>query len=223
MNRKYIFGSVGAIVLLILAGYFIFQKQNQPKEVSVNLADPFADLVVFTSEDPATQSIYDEKVSLTKQAWQEKPDIWETWIAIGNLYVFFQQYEEGIAAYEQSIVAHSNIVGHRNIATVYARDLQQYKKAEEYYRLALKDDFSDETLYINLAQLQRIHLNDPKAAEETLREGLSRAGNKQDILVQLIVLYGVTGETDKQKETVKELLDRFPEEQYKKAWGYLLQ
>ena len=126
----------------------------------------------------ATRAVMQTKIDNTKVMYQDKPDIWETWIAIGNLKVLLGDYEGAIAAYRESISLQSNnILGYRNIAEVYKNNLRDYEKAQEFYGLAIEVNPLDPESYIAKALIEEFQLNDIESAERTYLAGLAKTGN----------------------------------------------
>ena len=97
-----------------------------------------------------------------------------------------------------------------------------YKKAEEYYKLALEINPGDVEVYITLAVLQHYRLGDTKTAEETLLAGLARTQNNEEIMIRLIRFYNTIGDKAKEKNTARLLLQLHPDnEAYQREWGSL--
>ena len=218
---------LGVLMMLVAVGFYIFSaKKTSEKNVisdSTAVSAPFANMVIPADYDEATRAVIQEKIDGIKKEYEEKPDIWEVWISIGGLKTLLKDYAGAIAAYRQSIVLYrENTLGYRGIAEVYNQNLKDYKKAEEYYKLALENNPGDVEVYITLAVLQYYRLNDAKAAETTFITGLARAQNNEEIIVRLIRFYNTIGDKAKEKNTAKLLLQLHPDnEAYQKEWGGL--
>ncbi len=205
------------ILVIILAGgvAFYFNKDKWMPHNNNSLqditADPFADIVIPDKFDEATKAVIQEKIDKTKEMYNDKPDIWETWIAIGNLRAVVEDYQGAIDAYRQSIIIQSNnILGYKNIAEIYRNNLKDYEKAKEYYGLAIENNFADPDLYIALALVQQYKLNDIEGAEQTYLDGLEHTRNNFEILNRLITFYQTTGNTEKLNETKQKLKELYP-------------
>lgn len=225
MNQKKLifFGAIFALLFAGWQGWVWFEKSRESRMVGGQAGDPFANLVIpakYTA-DPATKQVIEGKIAATKAMYAEKPDIWETWIAIGNLKALLEDFHGAIAAYtEANARQEHNILGFRNIAEMYRQHLRDYKKAEEYYRLALKSQLDDGSLYISLAFIQYKHLGKPEAAEQTYLAGLSATKDTRDIMTALIQFYKDTGNTEKYAENVRALLAQYPDNMsYREAYA----
>lgn len=189
--------------MLVVASIFFIQK-NEPKDSDNkkdNIGDPFANMAIPEEFDEATRAVAQKKIDLTKEAYLERPNIWETWIGIGNLKVLLKDYQGAIDAYRQSLILQSNnILGYRGIAEVYNKNLEDFEKAEEYYKLAIENNPVDPEIYISLALVQDFRLNNPEAAENTYLNGLNRTDNHSSILNRLINFYKKKGDAEKQKK-----------------------
>lgn len=208
ISRKQLVGIILlALIALAVAGWLIV-KQSGGKDaaktpVDHNL-DPFANVRVPDGLDPLVAARYEQEIAGTKKDYETQPDIWETWIGIGNLKNLLADYEGAIAAYQKSLqITPNNILGYRNIAEVYRQGLKDYEKAAAYYQLALKQNFADIELYLELAQIYHKQLQAPEKALEVYESARARWPDKPDILTALINFYKDTGDTDRYRETVR--------------------
>lgn len=199
------------LVIIALGGaYFLFSRNNNQEGGSVGKesSNPFENIVIPESFDEATREVIQEKIDNTKIMYDDKPDIWETWINIGNLKVLVEDYQGAIDAYRKSIQLQSNnILGYRNIAEVYKNNLKDYEKAKEYYRLAIEINPKDIELYIALALVEEFKLEDYAAAEETYLNGLKNTNNDFSLLHRILTFYKNRGELEKADE-IQRMLDQ---------------
>lgn len=212
MAKKIVFLCV--LVLLLVGGgvYVWYTEFFHPSSYDQNLnGDPFADVHIPSGIDENTQKTYQEKIDQTKEAYKNDPNIWETWIAIGNLKRLLKNYEGAIAAYQRSMsIQPNNILGYTNIAHVYEENLQDYKKAVDYYRLAMNNRVTDPDIYIELGNVLFYKLHQNAEAEKIYLEGLKKAKMHPDILYQLIIFYKETGNREKYEEYVRLARKGFP-------------
>lgn len=205
------------ILALALAGYL--WKQKGGVLVDPN-KDPFANVQVPEGLDDATMKEYEYRIAGTKALYEENPNIWEAWIAIGNLKSLLGDYTGAIAAYQKSIeLQGNNVLGYRNIAEVYNTHLKDYEKAASYYRLALNNNFLDSDLYIALAQVYDLGLKQDAKAEQVYLEGLGKTQGHPDIFIRLVRFYKDNGNVDKYKEYARKLIEANPgNSAYKEAF-----
>lgn len=205
------------IIGIAVAGYLWKQKGGVFMDTN---KDPFANVQVPEGLDEATRKEYEYRITGTKAMYAESPQIWETWIAIGNLKSLLGDYTGAVAAYQKSIeLQGNNVLGYRNIAEVYNTHLKDYEKAASYYRLALNNNFLDSDLYIALAQVYDHQLNQDDKAEQVYLEGLQKTQGHPDIFIRLVKFYKDNGNTGKYKEYARKLIEANPgNSAYKEAF-----
>ncbi|MDP2684223.1 MAG: tetratricopeptide repeat protein [bacterium] len=205
------------VILIGGVGYYIYNKEVKISEksnqnIENEQKDPFADLVIPVDIDEATKTVMQTHIDNTKEMYNEKPDIWETWIAIGNLKAMLGDYEGAIDAYRESISLQSNnILGYRNIAEVYKNNLHDYEKAIEYYRLAIELAPGDPEIYIALALIEEYQLKDLVSAEETYLNGLRATGNNFEILNRVLYFYKNNNNPEKANEIQNKINKLYPD------------
>lgn len=212
MNKKIKIGLgiVMGLILLFLAYYWYIQV-NGSKETDKNaqeemLRDPFAGVVVPDGTDPDTRVILEEKISLTKEMHGKMPNIWETWVAIGNLKSLLGDHKGALVAYQYSVALQpNNIVAERNIAALYANHLQDYEKAAAHYRTAIKNEVNNSELYSNLVNIEWKKLKNIKNAEAALEDGLNRTRRSYDLVSLAVEFYEGIGQAEKANQYREEL------------------
>lgn len=203
MSKKIkIIGAVIAVILLMATGWYWYGLQNDKVIKTEDLvADPFAGVSAPSGLDAATTAVYEEKIKLTKEMHAKMPDIWETWVAIGNLHSLLGDQAKALAAYQQAVnLEPFNIVAERNIAAVYAEEYQDYPRAVAHYRAAIRNEVNNAELYARLVGIQWKKLNDLTAAEADLKDGLNRTRNNYSLVRLAVEFYTETNQPDKAKE-----------------------
>lgn len=194
MNKKQVIIGASVVVVITLAiGYYWYDSGAEQRAL---IQDPFANVKVPDGLDAATKQIYEEKIAATKEMYQKMPNIWETWVAIGNLMSLVGDKEGALAAYQQSVALQpNNIVAERNIAVLYADHFHDYERAAAHYRAAIRNEVNSPDLYISLINIQWKKLNDVDAAKKTLEEGFKRTGNNYDLVNFAVSFYAEIGDT----------------------------
>ncbi len=215
MNKNLKIGLVGLVVVGLLGGgYWWYQKTYQDATKLNNqalLKDPFAGLTVPADKDAATKAILEEKLAETKTMYQKLPNIWETWVAIGNIHALLGDSEGALLAYQQSVTLQSNnIVAERNIADLYANTFHDYEKAAAHYRAAIRNEVNNAELYSNLVKIEWQKLNNPTLAESDLEEGLNRTRHNTDLLYVAVDFYTAIGKPDKAAAYAAEIKAKKP-------------
>ena len=213
INKKLLIYAV-VILAIVFAVYYIYNKElkigdNNGADAVIN---PFENLVIPEDVAEATRAVMQTKIDNTKVMYQDKPDIWETWIAIGNLKVLLGDYEGAIAAYRESISLQSNnILGYRNIAEVYKNNLRDYEKAQEFYGLAIEVNPLDPESYIAKALIEEFQLNDIESAERAYLAGLAKTGNNFEILNRALTFYQRNNNSQRAKEIQAKINELYPD------------
>ena len=197
---------LGLLLLTIsVGGYFWFNRSVNQNAV-LDIKDPFAGLKVPSGLDEPTKALYEEKFTLTKEMYEKQPDIWETWVAIGNIKSLFGDQEGALAAYQQSVsLQPNNIVAERNIAVMYADHFKDYERAAAHYRAAIRNEVNNVELYINLIMIEWKELDDLATAESTLQTGLTKTRYHYDLVRLAGQFYRETGSLAKAEEYEKAL------------------
>lgn len=206
MNKKNLitFLSIALILVGLVGGYYWY---TQKKAYASIVQDPFADLKIPEGLDDATKQVYEEKITATKEMYAKLPNIWETWVAIGNLKSLLRDKTGALAAYQHSVTLQpNNIVAERNIAALYDTDLHDYERAVAHYRAAIKNDANNTELYINLITIQWKKLHDQAAAKKTLEDGLKGTRNGYDLVNFAVSFYTEIGDTAS-AENYKKMLE----------------
>jgi tetratricopeptide (TPR) repeat protein len=211
-----------SVLVILLFSWFIYKNQtsNVVDFVVDHNLDPLANVVVPDGLDEATATRYKFEIDGTKEMYQDKPDIWETWIAIGNLKNLLKDYEGAISAYEKSLLlTKNNVLAKRNIAEVYFQGLKNYESAAVYYQLAVDQNLKDVESYMGLALTYHKQLGDLEKAEKAYKDGLHNLPGHPDLMTRLINFYKDIGEQEKYAETVRELRRQQPNnEVYRNAY-----
>ena len=210
--KKYLFWPGVGVIVFALVVLAVVWRPGAPAAPYSGKVDPFAGLVYPSGLDADTRAVMEEKVSSTKAMYERDPDIWETWIAIGNLRQLLGDRRGAIAAYEQSLkLQENNVLGNRNMAEVYVQ-LGDYEKAARNFELAIGRNFADPDLYLKLALLYEQKLNRPDLAEVTYRQGLNYAAQNREYLSSLAAFYKQQGKWEQYREYARELVQAYPED-----------
>ncbi len=199
-QQKMWLGGVIVVIVLLVGGSYGWE-QYQKNKAQQAITDPLAAVAVPEGLDEATKAVYEEKIQLTKEMFASKPNIWETWIAVGNLKNLLQDYDGALQAYQYSVTLQpNNIVGERNIATLYADQFKDYERAAIHYRAAIRNEVNNVELYTNLIMIEWKQLNDVTTAESTLQTGLVKTRYHYDMVKLAADFYNQTGNVTRAKE-----------------------
>lgn len=216
-KKKWIF-IITLIAVLIILAWFIFPRKNRtaPPQQSTTVVqeDPFASLVIPQKfqTDAATKQVIEQHINDAKKLYKEKPNVWESWVAIGGIRLLVEDYRGAIDAYKKSAkLAPNNPVSYRDIASVYDTNLRDNENAAYYYRLAIRNNPRDADLYVLLGNLQYQRLHNANAAETTYRDGALHSADPAQLMTMLVFLYQKTGDTQKYKDEVRQLIQKYPQ------------
>ncbi len=236
-KKKIIIGGVLIVVLILGGGYWWTLRQGislsdvarkiTGKEEVFPIDDPGKLFLVVPPEhfSDVEKERLGDKINLSRTLYDTKKEETWTWVTIGNMYEFAEDYDRAISAYTH--VAELNpleFISQINIAYIYENYKKDYKKAEEYYKKVLEMNPNSPDNYINLARLYALKMNRVEDAEKVYLEGLEKTKNYPDLLVMLIRLYQSQANTEKVVEYSKLLLRLYPDnEAYQRDFGEFAQ
>jgi len=217
-------------ILIGLGGYFLFQNVYKRSMVdSDNIIDWDNTEEIFNIDIPSDfddtkMERLEEKIATAKQALDtDRENTW-TWIVVGNMYEFVQDYDRAIAAYEQALsLQEMEVISLSNLAYIYEKYKPDFDKAEYYYKRLLESNPNIPVNYLNFAQFYDFRINDKQKAEQTYLDGLDNTENNPDVLVAIIRFYERENRLDEAKKYANLLLELYPDEpQYEVDFGYLI-
>lgn len=213
------------LILIISAGsYFVWFNKPKGNSELLDQVENIFNIDIPTSFDQAQKDRLLAKIEESKKAYNEKKDENWTWVMIGNMYLYAQDYDRSILAFNKaSEIEPKDITAILNLGNIYEDYKINYQEAEKYYSKAVVLFPSHADLYDRLAKLYWLKMNNPKDAEVIYLQGLDAADDKAALLLNLINFYGKTNQLDQQKIYIKKLLDAYPNnELYKKDFGNLV-
>ncbi|MBI4993110.1 MAG: hypothetical protein HZC26_03185 [Candidatus Magasanikbacteria bacterium] len=235
MSRKNILILLAVVLLLVIAGIYYWSNQkgvsvaeliNPKTEESLNWDDPDEVFNIKAPDDfdAARLERLEEKITSSKNLYQnQKNDTW-TWIVIGNMYEFAHDYDRAIGAYKKVVsMNESEYISRMNLAYIYENQKKDFALAEQYYKEVLNLTEGNPTSYINLAKLYEFKMERVIDAEKIYTDGLAATGDNPDLIVALIRFYQRQDMNDKAVEQAKKLLKFFPDnEAYQNDFGGLI-
>ena len=211
-----------------LGCFLVFKKIHEKSKIITNFYFNNKDQIFMVEvPDNFSQDQRDRlsmKMEEAKKAYDENiGDNW-TWVIIGNMYMYAEDYNRSILAFQRaSEIEPKDITAILNLANLYEDHINDYQKAEIYYSKAvtLFPDHAD--LYDRLAKLYWLKIGKPKDAEMIYLQGLDKVDDRATIILDLINFYSKTNQLDQQKIYIKKLLDTYPDnETYKRDFGNLI-
>lgn len=223
-KKKIIIGGVLVVVLILGGGYWWTLSQDislsdigrkiTGKEKVLPIDDPSQLFLVVPPEhfNDVQKERLGDKINLSRTLYDTKKEETWTWITIGNMYEFAEDYDRAISAYAH--VEELNpleYISQINIAYIYENYKKDYKKAEEYYKKVLEMNPNSPDNYSNLARLYDLKMDRAEDAERVYLEGLTKTKNYPDLLVMLIRFYQKHANAEKVAEYSKLLLRLHPD------------
>lgn len=215
-----------ALILIIGVGvYFIWFNKPKGHLEFLDQAENIFNIDIPTSFDQAQKDRLLAKIEESKKAYNEKKDDNWTWVMIGNMYLYAQDYDRAILAFNRaSKIEPKDITAILNLGNIYEDYKMNYQEAEKYYSQAIVVFPSHADLYDRLAKLYWLKMDRSKDAEMIYLQGLDKVDDKARIILDLIDFYGKTNQSDKQKDYIKKLLEAYPNnELYRRDFGNLIQ
>lgn len=205
VEKKKLWKEIGSLLLtaLLVGGvvWWVIYSYNQPDvertgDVATEYRDRLTDLESAVTSEPDNATARKEyAVAL---------------YATGYLKRAVVQYEAAIKINEKDAGAYASI------GNIY-RDLEDYKKAVEYYTTSLEHNSVALNTYVNLASVQLYSLDDANAAIETYDKGLKALPDNESLLLLKGIAQEKKGDTDAAKSTYQTLLSKNSENAAAKA------
>lgn len=233
MNKKQFIILFFAVLLIVGGWYWWAEKQGVSMREAVRMM--VGGERAFNVDDPAElfnvpvpehfndtqKERLGDKINLSTTLYDTKKDDTWTWITIGNMYEFAEDYDRAISAYEHAASLNpGEYISRINLGYIYENNKIDYKKAEEYYTEVLEINSANPDSYVNLARLYEFKMNNPEEAEKIYLRGLEKTNNYPDLLVMIIRFYQNQNNTAKVAEYSKLLLELHPDnEVYQRDFG----
>lgn len=226
MRKKLYFWLLFLVIVCILGGVFFWFNtyQNKGNDLSLDNPDYIFDIKIPASFNQDQRDRLQLKITETRKAYNDnKEDNW-TWVMIGNMYLYAEDYERALLAFTKaSEMQPDDITAVLNLGKIYEDYLIDYQAAEKYYSKAITIFPNQTDLYDRLADLYWQKMNRLKDAEAIYLQGLEKVDDQAAILLNLLNFYEQTDQIAKQKMYAKKLLDLYPDnEVYKKEFGDLI-
>lgn len=154
--------------------------------------------VYFTEE---TRKIFDQRFSEVIDRLNDNVSIFDSWIELGLRYNQVEDYDGAREAWEYaSVISPSNIVSFNNLGDIYHYRFKDFKKAEENFLTALRNDPKYTLSYLNLHDLYRLsYKTNTTSAEDVLKEGIKENPKSVDLLMALATYYKSKGDSKNAK------------------------
>ncbi len=216
------------VVLLIIAGaifYFWLEREKNSIQTLEDQEEQLFNITPPTDFDEYQIDRVNGKLGDLKKMYQEDKEDTNFWLGLGNLRNFVRDEQGAISAYQKCLEINPlNMVANINIADVYEKKLEDFPKAEEYYKKAIDNQFNNPDLYNRLGRLYYLKMDWPAEAEKTFLEGLEKTDNFPDLLVGLINFYKQQNRTEDEIKYIKILLELYPDNQlYQQAYSKFIE
>lgn len=221
---------VSVALILVLGFYYVLVTSYEPSQVDPlqrrqEVLEKVTTLVYLREvPDEQKQEIYDEfeKQRGAIRSAQEYIDaeggssqalLYWPLIHLGNVHRKVGNFETATLAYRYaSEIQPGAFVPYANLGDMYYYDTKEYQKAvDEYLRAVEIENPNLETLYSNMYEIYRFHLNNEEQAEQILISGVKKYPSETNILAKLALYYRETGQLDKARSRYNELLIKYPD------------
>lgn len=167
-QEKIFFILIGIIIVLIIAGYFLFKniKSGDDDSISNNIDYDKYEQVGFnrTQIDTLFDAIKELEISL-----EHNPSNFDSWLKLGTLYKTLKEYDLAMQNYLTAIEKNEAYApGYAEAAELYVYPFENYEKAEEYYKIAIEKAPYRSDYYKWLADLYRNEFPEKKNEIEQL-------------------------------------------------------
>lgn len=211
MNQKskFIFGVLGVLIIVGAVGYFIYKDITKIEErrdqtgkpldlesggvkvevlpTEAKLLDaPIPDLnksiKFYNDHGVEFERLMTEKIEVSRRILRKEPTQFREWVELG---INYKRVEDFKSAEEMWQYAHlmipDNAVVLGNLANLYAYDLKDLAKADEYYVLTLEKAGGFSYLYFQIAEYYQNVKKDKAKAIATVELGIQRSPNDTDL------------------------------------------
>jgi len=185
------------IVILLIVLFFLLVKPNKEatlvvkEESSGNITFGEGDIQAETPSAPApsltsvvnynpdfpedAKAIMEEKITLNRKTLTENPNLYESWIELGNQYKIVGDLPKAFEAWEYAgLLNPYNAVSFHNLGDVYGYYLNDPIKAEENFLKAIENAPSDSFYYIQTSEFYRLVLENSTKAKDILEQGFEK-------------------------------------------------
>ena len=206
--------SVVVLLLLIVAvGYYLWPEQQSESEIS--------DLLEFTvMNDDLSSDLrerYLNQFNLSKQAIEKDPNYFDAWLQIGRIKKDIGDYRGAEAVWlKLGEMSPKNSTSFANLADLYANFIKDHDKAQQSYRVAIKNSLGESRniiFYRNFHEFYLYSLENKSLAEQILLEGIENNSGSSDLVTLLAVFYRDEGNTVKAIQYFERSLELDPEDE----------
>ncbi len=128
----------------------------------------------------------------------------KAWYYLGNFWYACRQYSEAIDCWKRSVKEDPDFsTANRNLAIACYNKLKDETQALQYLEKAFSCDPSDSRILLELDQLYRLLNYSPEFRLELLNKYRSVVQDRDDLFLQLITLYNVTGNYQAARELIQ--------------------
>lgn len=208
--------SIAVFVLVVSgAGYYFYSQRQQPTEDTVVVSDTESFFTLVNYDDAIPQEKVEDLTNrftiFKERVIQNEKDIL-SWSKMGVIKKAFNDFDGAEAIWlHASDLDPFNSFTFANLADLYHYFKKDSQKAKKYYKLAIKNDLTNEQLYIEYARLLFLQMNDPKLAETVLTDAIDTIPQAFGARVSLADIYERQGMIGKAIEQIQQLADEYPD------------
>jgi len=221
MLKKSQFINILVVVIVIVAGFFIFKQFNQPAEP---IAPKTVDLTPLkqslatrptVGEVELPQAKIDQYLSQYDAALEQVKkvnfDTLQGVNQIAQIKKSLGDYDGAIKAWQYAnAIRPKNSLSFSNLASLYQYDLHEFDKAETQYQISIANDPGDISTIRNFYELYFYDLKDNSKAESLLLDSIKKNPDNADLLSLTGRFYADTGDNAKAIEYYQKHLELSP-------------
>jgi len=193
---------IAALILLSAAGgglYFLATLNSPTADAPAADKDQKNEPPPFTLDRPiaitANLSLKDaveakKVLNQTIKSLKQYPDVYEDWIQLGLYRKLIGDYEGAREAWEYAAKIRPTIgVAFHNLGNLYASELKDIEKAEQYYLKAIENEPVHIQWYVAAYEYYRFLAHDNAKARAILRKGIEINPDQQAVLAQMLATF----------------------------------
>ena len=151
-----IFLIIGAVIILLAAGWFFYHKNIKPAIIEKGMPDLGEEIKITAEMDDARKEQLINEINQTREDLKANSDSLQDWLQYGILLKSVGDYEGARDAWEYaSSIRPQNSISFHNLGDLYHHNLKDYKKSEENYLMALENKPAQTFTCQNLYELYR--------------------------------------------------------------------
>jgi tetratricopeptide (TPR) repeat protein len=208
-DKKIILGVVAGVILLILAGYYIYTDISSvqedpesiidgigikgegaedavieiiPTDTSISIPDLDSEVTYSSKLSDEVVLLMKDKIATTRSFLKKDSNLIDDWIGLGVLYKMVEDFDKAIEAWDYAgVISPTNSVSFQNLGDLYGYYLKDPVKGEENFLRAISNSPSDVYLYFKTADFYKDVMEDETKRRQIVEQGIETNPDVQEL------------------------------------------